>query len=464
MIPEIGPHDRRDDGVLGDGVPLPNTPTGSTGVYDVADGDMTGLTETLRRRPKLRVVVIGPLLLVVLYWYGARLAPLTAQFDNKDFSHLWLGGRMVVSGHAEDLYNPETQELVYRRSNPAGESPRVWTEHFREVGCFYYPPPMAWFYALTAWLPLATASVANAYLNILLVLALSWWLSRGALNRPPWSAVCLAFLASPPFFENLALGQNAVLTTAVITAGWALCNKQRDFAAGVILGLLTCKPQWLLAVGWIPLAHRRWRILAGMLVAATALNLATMAAMGPGPFVSFASRLIELSNMYREPGYVLALQYSGLSVFRKWLGLGAWADWLGWGTAVLLAGVTWSVTRGSWRPGSMEFRRLWACSLLVSLWINPHLFQYELLMMVPILVALVSDWEGLTRREKAVAAGLFIFGYVALPWDHFWRFGRLLPVPNVAMLASWTFLVWLLSRHRSTYSTANAGPLDAVIR
>ena len=418
----------------------------------------------MRRRAELRLVILGPLLLVALYWYGAKLAPLTAQFDNKDFSHLWLGGRMVVSGHAKDLYSPQIQELVYRESNPAGESPRVWTEHFREVGCFYYPPPMAWFYALTAWLPLATAAVANAYINILLVLALSWWLSRGALNRPAWSAVCLAVLAFPPFFENLALGQNAVLTTAIITAGWALCGWRRDLGAGVVLGLLACKPQWLLAVAWIPLVHGRWRVLAGMIAGAAALNLAMVAVTGPDPFVLYAHRVIELSNMYREPGYVLALQYSGLSVFRKWLGLGAMADWLGWGTAVLLVGITWWATREHWRPGTLEFRRLWACSLLVSLWINPHLFQYDLLLMVPCLVAIGSDWNSLMRWEKAIAAVLFVVGYVALPWDHSWRFGRLIPVPNAAILANWAFLVWLLGQQRRICSTENAAMRSVPVR
>jgi len=404
----------------------------------------------LPRAPAQFLRLVPPaLLLAALGMYGL-LAPLTAHRQDADWSHLWLGGRMVAVGRANELYRPETQIEVFRRSNPAGEPPAVWRPRNDILGCFNYPPPAAVGYALIAWLPMGTAAIVNAYASIFLAVlaALLLAAARPGLGA---SALGLAILAYPPFFVNLAIGQNAAYSLAVLLVAWALAARGRDLGAGLVLGLLVCKPNWLVAVGWIPLVHGRWRLLAGMALGGGTVVLATAAVVGVQPFLDYRLLFSKVARIHELPFYDLDIKYSGVGLFRKWLGATSpWASavaWIGNGAVIFL---TWRATRGQWRPGEPMFHRLMACSLLAALWINPHLNHYDLLPLAPCLVVLVRDAATLGRRAWFAAILLALLNYAAVPWDQSWPMNvRLVaPIPTFALLAAWAWL-WRRCRSRS---------------
>ncbi|MEE8386571.1 MAG: glycosyltransferase family 87 protein [Dehalococcoidia bacterium] len=401
-------------------------------------------TPGLCRRPSLRLLSAG-LLLLLLGMY-VLLAPETGKRVDQDWSHLWLGGRMIVTGHTERMYDPELQVEVYRQADPAGRPPAVWTKRNEILGCFYYPPPTAVPYAALAWLPRPTAAVANAYLTLGLTLLLAGMLARNIDPRLPWAAVAAIILAYPPFFINLSLGQNGVFSTFLLVAAWCLCNRRRDLLAGLVLGLFICKPNWLLAIGWIPLVHRRWRVLLGMCLGAASVLAATLILLGPRPFVDYADLFHKVSKVNQIPGYRLSLQYNGLGLFRKWLGTGSTAAGvLGGASCILLALVTWRVCRGAWQPGTRRFQLMMACSLMAALWINPHLYYYDLVPAAICLVPLVLDWKMLGRTGRAVAVLVSIFTYAAVPWDRLWSWGTVFPVPCFAILALWGWFAYRLA-------------------
>ncbi len=428
------------------------------GMYCTVPERAGGMTELVSRQSGTSWatgLVVCVALAIVLAGY-ALLAPQTAHQDDKDWSHLWLGGRMVASGNASELYNPERQVAVFRQAHAEGKPPPVWEERNRMFGCFNYPPPAALAYAGVAWLPMGTAAVVHAYLSIAVALVAAWLLAR-AVGRPVLGAVLsLAVLAHPAFFVNLSLGQNAVFTMAVVLVAWCLCERGRELAAGLILGLLICKPNWLFAVGWIPLVHGRWRVLAGMAIGAAGAVAVTALVLGVQPFVDYYSVLRRVASLQDAPGYYLDVKYSALGLFRKWFGVGRAADLLGWSSCAAVVLVTWRVTRGCWRPGSPSFRRAIACCLVACLWVNPHLNYYDLLLIGPCAACVLLDWASLRSRGRIAAWIVLAFAYVAIPWDESWAWRRAFPAPSFAILVLWGWFVAQLAAPGKLFSTLSS--------
>ncbi len=368
-----------------------------------------------------------------------------------DFAHLWLGGRVVASGHADALYDPATQERVYRAVDPGEERGVAWVPRNATVGAFFYPPPTALAYAPLGRLPLGRAAVVMAVANLALAVVLAWLLARWL--EPPIAlpAAALAVLLHPAFFASFAIGQNAPATLAAVLLAWGLCARGRDFAAGLTLGLLVLKPTWLVALGWVPLVHGRWRVVAGIAASALAVVGATLAALGPAPFAGYLALLPELARIAELPGYDLRISVGGSSVFVKWLGPGRAADALGVASALALGLATWVATRGCWRPGTASFRRLMACSLAAALWVHPSLFYYDQLAVAALVVAIGREWGSLGRAGQLSALAVAALGYLAIPWDRAWPAWALLPVPSVAALALWA---WFAVRTRSGAAAA----------
>jgi hypothetical protein len=264
----------------------------------------------------------------------------------------------------------------------------------------------------------------------------------------------LAVLAYPAFFINLSLGQNAVFTMTVVVIAWCLCERRRDLAAGLVLGMLVCKPNWLFAVGWIPLIHGRWRMVGGMVLGGALVIAGTGLVLGVQPFVDYWAVFRQVAGLQEVPGYYLDIKYSALGLFRKWLGIGQTADLLGWFSCCLVVVSTWRVTRGCWRPGTAAFRRAMACCPLAGLWVNPHLNYYDMLLVAPCATIMLVDWAELGRGSRLAVLALVAFAYLSIPWDEAWAWRRIFPVPTFVILMLWGWCAWRLTLARRACSTA----------
>ncbi|MCG3136423.1 MAG: hypothetical protein HJJLKODD_00256 [Phycisphaerae bacterium] len=419
-------------------------------------------------------LIIGLVIVLLVLVYG-RLALLTGRMIDKDYSHLWIAGRMIVEGHGKELYHPELQEQLFREHH-AGQAPPRWElPRYQQIGCFNYPPPMAYYYALLAWLPRSTAAVANALLNLLLA-GLLIRVVKSNLFPTVWQGwVAIAVLAYYPFFANYALGQNAVLFTLLIACFWALAIRGRDGWAGLMLGLLVLKPTWLAAMIWIPIIRGRWRMVAAMIGSGLFFMFWPVVLIGWQPFADYAHVFRTVLNMHDMTGYALDIQYNGLSLFRKWFAQASWCNALGWGVAVLIGLLTWWRSAGYWRIMTQrtlkhtplnEFARaevhgslnlthpepfVWmmGISMLTVLWVSPHLNHYDLLPLVlPILV--------LASQRPVTQSALVLIGltYLAMPIDQYWPYQQLLPLPTLLLLMLWGVFWW----NQPRYSFSNAAP------
>lgn len=364
---------------------------------------------------------------------------------------------MVASGQADRLYDPAAQEQAYRDADPKGEAPAIWIERHRLLGGFFYPPPAALAYSALAWLPMRQAAILLAYLNIAVGAGLAWYFARRIHGSMSVATAGLAFFLYPAYFVTVSLGQNAVFTLGVILFAWDFCNRRREFCAGLLLGLLVCKPNWLIAIGWIPLIHGRWRVLAGMVCGSAAVLGVSACVIGIDPFWNYIGLMRSLAGLHDIPGYNLDLTYNGLSLFRRWLSPGPSVELLGWGAGAAVIAATWRVTRGCWKPGTPDFKLLMGCSLTASLWINPHLFYYDLLLTVVCILTMLSAWPELGLRERVTVVVLISASYLAIPWDDQWPWGHLLPIPTLTTLALWGWFCWRLESLRRKVPQLAAG-------
>jgi hypothetical protein len=156
-------------------------------------------------------------------------------------------------------------------------------ESFRHpvLGGPLYPPVHALLYA-----PLgAIADPQRAYFTFQWVLLgaclLAGWFGRViSAGRVWWPVATTVLLLLPGGRAGLDLAQNPYLTLAILTGGWALVVRGREFAGGGVWGLLAFKPVWGLAFILVPVLMRRWRMVAGTGAVGVGLVLATLPFVG----------------------------------------------------------------------------------------------------------------------------------------------------------------------------------------
>jgi alpha-1,2-mannosyltransferase len=121
-----------------------------------------------------------------------------------------------------------------------------------------------------------------------------------------------SLLLCPAVPFNMVTGQNAFFTCALLVGGFGLLNK-RPVLSGVLLGILSFKPQLWLMVPIALLAAGRWRSLLATGVTATVMALASLAMFGAQIWQAWFELTAGVSEAYRA--WLVAGRLNGQSVF-----------------------------------------------------------------------------------------------------------------------------------------------------
>ncbi len=192
--------------------------------------------------PFSRKAIVGALLILgaydvlyVIIWLCRSPQP---PFD--DFFGLWSFGKFAIA-NGSAIYDPVALQAFQHVLDP----------YFS--GAYPYPYPPTFLLALA---PLGMVPIAPAYivwiagtfvLYTLVTLGRDWRSLRGA-----------ALLVAPTTLLAIVSGQNGFLTAALLVGG--LCNlKPFPMIGGVLLGLLTYKPQFALLAFSVLFAAKEWR-------------------------------------------------------------------------------------------------------------------------------------------------------------------------------------------------------------
>ncbi|MEI9403296.1 glycosyltransferase family 87 protein [Mesorhizobium argentiipisi] len=234
----------------------------------------------------------------------AIVAPgLDPNLADKDFANYWLASRLLLSGKVQDLFAPWS----------------VYFGHLRETFGSGYPwhnwsyPPH---FLFLIW-PLGLFGYETALLLFLTTTGVAFLIAYRAFIG---ERSLVAWVAAMPFMAlNFWAAQNGYLCAALALGALALREK-RPIVAGILLGLLTIKPQLGLLFPFLLVAERRWSVIACGIMTALLLVMASTAVFGLESWRGYIQNVVPYQNavMGQLRGLFLAMMPSVYGALRNW--------------------------------------------------------------------------------------------------------------------------------------------------
>jgi hypothetical protein len=291
-----------------------------------------------------------------------------------DFGWMWLSGRFAVSGNAAQIFDFSTfsaaQIALFGHDNCPWITPYVYPPTY--LFMTYFLGFMSYLIAFAVWVLVTLFLYGTAVYTII-----------------PRRAAVIAALS--PFFVavNADFGHNGYITAALI--GFSLASlERRPWLSGILLGLLSYKPQIGVLFPLALLASRNWRALASAAAATVTLGIAAALAFGSEGWVSFLHTLLDRqSTLSPDSAVPLALH----SVF----GLLRWVETstgVSWGGHLIVAAIVALTVWAVWaKPIPFSLKAAVLC--IGSAMVSPYILYYDLCILSIAVAFLVRD--GLMR-------------------------------------------------------------------
>ena len=352
----------------------------------------------------------------------------------QDFLQFPIAARLISQGRADDLYDEHV--LAEGIGAIIGGETRVRLQYF------YGPQVALPFIPLLRLSFLAQARIWTT-LSLLMYCASVFLLWKYCSKLSPHLVlVAICAIAYPPLFHFFVRGQLSAAVLVCFTLAYLAFLARRDWLAGIALGLLIFKPQFLVAVPLVLLLAQAWRPFAGLVFSAAIQLAFTLIHFGPEVTRRYLNTLVHSAGNPSATELRLSpIQMHSLHTF--WELLLPWprAVWMLYILSSLAVIVMAAALWKSSAPLALRFSALVIAAVLV----NPHLYIYDLLALAPVFL-LLTDWA-LAHAQLRSTPTLYLLLYLAfvLPllgplcrWTHVQ-----LSVPAFVMLL-WT--LWRQSR------------------
>ena len=360
------------------------------------------MAEIPRARAERGIVVLGgaglvvaALLILGLAWFRVWFLRADGFAAPADILAFWTASGLALGGEALSVYDATRMQAVQAGAMgiaPGGHFPWLYPPTYLlfvlPLGLLAYP--LAW----AAWV----AATGTAYLLAL----------RPVLGR----LVVPVALGAPAAFWCIVFGQNGFLTAALMAGALVLLDR-RPLAAGVLVGLLTIKPQFGLLLALVLLGTGRWPAVAGAVLGAAGLALAATLAFGWDLWPAFLAV---------SAGGTGGLLMSGVAGWSKLQTVFALAQGLLGDRVLALAvhgvvglGVAWLVLRLWRQPARPGLRN--AALVAGSVLVSPYAYVYDAPILVAAAAFLLRDMldHGM-RRGEAALLGLALLLPAGLVW------------------------------------------------
>jgi hypothetical protein len=301
-------------------------------------------------------------------WVSPFPRDATTLVVGRDFLNFWMYGRAAAAPGSNQFYDIDT----YQRTLAA------------LVGPDY--PGQIWSYPPSVMLLAAPFGQLGYFPALALWTALSLAIFLGIGSRHVERRVLIIVLMSPAAVLALMSGQNSLITAAMLVAIFAWLDR-RPVGAGILIGLLTLKPQLGLLFPVILIASGRWRVFWAAAVTTLAIVAVTAALWGPQVWIEYVRTGLPVQNLsLLDPGLTAA-------PFNPTIFMNARVAGLSYGVAMALQGV---VALGATAAAFWCFRArrdadpqvLMALFLACSLVVTPYLMSYDVTAMTLAVVAL----------------------------------------------------------------------------
>lgn len=310
----------------------------------------------------------------------------------QDFLQFPITARLIAQGRAGDLYDDRV--LAHGIRAIAGRETKVHLQYF-------YGPQVA-----LPFIPLISLSfLAQAGIWITFSLLMYFgcvyrlWKTCAGLRPYPGLVVVCAF-AYPPLFHFFVRGQLSAVVLACLTLAYLAFLTGRDWLAGIALGCLAFKPQFLLAIPLVLLLGQAWRVFAGLAVSAGVQLVFSSLYFGRTVMRSYFDRLLHSAGRPSTTELSLSpIQMHSLRSF--WVLLVPWPRAV-WVLYILTSLAAIAMAAAVWKSSSPLALRFSAL-ILAAVLVNPHLYIYDLLALAPALL-LLADWALNNARHPSTPA------------------------------------------------------------
>ena len=315
-------------------------------------------------------------------------------YFSRHFAHDWMvyytAARACLDGNLP---------LIFDGDRFTAQINLAFAERLAEPLSFHpwlYPPPFLLLVIPFGMMPFALGCALFLLASFGLLLLALW--CTFASHR--W-LYAMSVLLAPATGFTIGSGQNAFLTSAMMVGGFGLLAR-RPRLAGVLLGLVTFKPQFWLLVPVALVAARHYSALAIAIVTAAALACLSLAVLGIEPWqVWIEWMIIPPADAYRE--WLIAGRLQGESLYTNLVLLGAPNALANAGQIAALAlggGCVWWCYS---RPVQADLRL--AVLLIATTLAAPHLGPYDavLLAIAATILFVRGNAEGFRLGEMPVA-------------------------------------------------------------
>ena len=211
-----------------------------------------------------------------------------------DFSIFYTAARILRQGHAANLYDDSLQEAVQRSFAVTAVDKR---------GCilpYNHPPFEALIFVPFTGLPFLPAYFVWLGINcaLLIVLLLLLRAHLHSLSREPAWLCVLAGFAFFPLYVVLVQGQDSILLLFCYVMAFRSCGADipvrgsSELTAGLWLGLGLFKFHLVLPFLFVLLLQKRFRLIAGTMIAGLGLALTGLATVGWHGLLSYPSYVL----------------------------------------------------------------------------------------------------------------------------------------------------------------------------
>jgi hypothetical protein len=224
--------------------------------------------------------------------------------------------------------------------------------------------------------------------------------------------VALITLAFPAAFLNFAHGQNAFLSAALFGGALALLGARPIFA-GILIGMLTFKPQLGLLIPFVLLAGGHWKTFQAAAITTVTLAAISGALFGAEAWSAFMAQGSDALAALRE-GLVGWNKMISTYAMLRLAGLpDAMAMALQGAVSIIVAGVTvWA-----WRASSVvDTQTRYALLLVGALLATPFGLNYDLFLLAPAMAFIVARGlhSGFAPAEKSLLALVYMAPFAVL--------------------------------------------------
>jgi Glycosyltransferase family 87 len=293
-------------------------------------------------------------------WSGAIPRDGTTLAVGRDFLNLWMFGRAAGSADPGQFYDLNAYQQAIRDLLGMELNGQNWS----------YPPSIILLAAPFGQMSYLAALACWTLLGVAVFIAV------GRKYVIDWR-ILIPVVLSPAALFCLISGQSSFLVTAILMAIFALLDR-KPVAAGLLIGLLTIKPQLAILFPFMLMASGRWRVFIAAAVTTLALVGVTAAVFGGQVWIDFISKGLPVQGLVLSDPERIATPFFP-TVFMNLRGLD-----LGY-AAAMSAQLIFSAFALSAVIWAFRFRRNADPSLLLALFLgcsvsaSPYLLAYDLL-------------------------------------------------------------------------------------